>query len=357
MVTAKNNICFVVHTPFQLMVATIMHKKIPGKSLLIWEEDGRNQLDRLQSFIEQNWEHHRMLRTRGKKDPSQWPEIKRAACDQLEHCWILCLWSLHSKVNQVMMEAAKQKGITVYVFPEGLIIYDYFKPGFDRWIKAISGRYLFSFDFFFTYFGKERLTHPRVRPMPFLLTSSNLSQLILPEEIRRPELDFASFQGIYLGQPLSEGRILSPDEEDRYLEAVFGTLPETDRILVLLHPQEKPDKYQRFKNVFPLFNNHFPNEIWLHHCEPRYVLTAYSTILINSALIFPTVPHLMVYRTVGALKHRRRLQSLATAFEDIPNIRLLDAISDIPAAISQPVTRFSVEPALDEAEFFKRYFT
>jgi len=340
-----------------LLFATIMQKKIPGKTMLIWENDGRNQLEQLQTFIEQNWEHHQMLRTRGKKDPSQWPEIKRAACSHLEHCWILCLWSLHSKVNQAMMEVAKQKGITVYVFPEGLTVYDYFKPGFDRWIKAISGRYLFSFDYFFTYFGRERLNHPRVRPMPFVLTAANLSQLALPEEISRPQVNFSAFQGIYLGQQLSERRVLIAGEENRYLEALFEVLPEKDRILVLLHPQERPDKYRRFKNAELLFNHHFPNEIWLRHCEPRYVLTPYSATLINSALLFPMVPHVMTYRAVGLLRHRRRLQSLATAFEDIPNIRVIDNISDIPAAISQPVGEFSAEPGPDEAEFFRRYFT
>lgn len=355
--TVENKICFVVHTSFQLMFATIMRKKIQGKSQLIWEDDGRNQLDHLQSFIEQNWEHHWRLSTREKKDPSQWREIKKAACDQLKHCWILCLWSLHSKVNQAMMEAAKEKGITVYVFPEGLIIYDYFKSGFDHWIKTISGRYIYSFDYFFTYFGQERFNHPRIRPMPFLFTSSNLAQLTLPDEIGYPNLDFNSFQGIYLGQPLSEGGILSVDEENGYLEAVFAALPATDRILVLLHPRERPDKYRRFGNVFPFFNNHFPNEIWLHHCNPRYVLTAYSTILINSALIFPAVPHVMLYRAVGPLRRRRRLQSLATVFEDIPNIRVIDVMSAIPAAITERVAQSSTDPGLDEAEFFRRYFT
>jgi hypothetical protein len=349
-------VCFVVHTPFQLVFASVMMKQINAQnSLLISLEDGRNQLDKLHSFIESNWSDYRYFNVRKIKP---WHRkiflAKTAELQEMNREYpVICLWSIHTHFNKAIMQWAKQKGKKVYIFPEGLISLDYFWKGLHWLVKKYSGRYNYCFDYFFTYFSLNYFNDPRVKEMPFLLNHANFSRLSLPM-INTDAL--SDYNIIYFSQAYTEGKLTDPEEEQRFLTRIFKTFS-NHRILVFPHPRDNPNKFSCFPNVHLVPSSHYPNEIYLSYCQPKLVISGYSTILLHSALQFPHVPHVLLYKLITVRRLKKKLKSLDLFFGNYPNAFVLDSFEQMESMMGRTVNESAKLPGISITDFLNTYFS
>ncbi len=345
-------VCYVVHTPFQLLFATILMKKLNTFTTLLSLEDGRNRMDLQHPFIQENWERYYFLDIRGlelqKKDYSI--EKRNEICSIVDDFDFICLWSLHVPVNQIIMD--NYKGIKkIYIFPEGLsTTVDYFRKSLHMLIGKIEGRY--NFDYFFTHIGKDLLKHPKVKEMPYLITDSNINLLKLPDT---NYFDFSRFDIILYSQPWSELKQISIEQEQNFYQRIFQMFPEK-KILVFLHPRDSADKFNDFENIQVISNNHFPNEIYFKNCQPKLILSIASTIVINSAVMFPDVPHVLLFKLINLKKIRNLIKPLQRFLKLFPNIFIPKCFNEISEIANHPIAKKNILPSITEQEFFQKYF-
>jgi hypothetical protein len=348
-------ICYIVHTPFQLFLTTILMKKLDTASTLISLEDGKNQMDLQHTFIQENWSTYHILDIRGIKSRNEKDTpIVNKIFSLINDFNIICILSLHVPVNQIILKHYKGSK-KIYVLPEGLLILDYFKKSLHRIVMGkIQGR--FNFDYFFTYFGKGFFKHPKVREMPFLLTESNMNLLKLPETDFN---DFSKFDIIFCSQPFSEQKKIPGEEEKDYLEKVFNLFSDK-KILVFLHPKDNPGKFNCFKNVQTVPSIHFPNEVFLRKCKPKLMIAVASTIVINSAIIFPDVPHILLIKLIKNPKIRKQFENLERFFKlypkIFPNVFMPSSFNEILKISQQSIKGGNLLPSITEQEFFEKYF-
>ena len=129
------------------------------------------------------------------------------------------------------------------------------------------------------------------------------------------------------------------------------------KILVFLHPRETHNKYINFKNVKVVPSYHLPNEIFIQKCKPKLVIALVSSMMIHSAIMFPDVPHVLLYKLIKLRRTKNRIKSFDRIFGSYPNIFILNNLDELQTVSRKSIRGKMPLPTISEQQFFENYFS
>lgn len=244
----------------------------------------------------------------------------------------------HPETDLVLVE----EGATVYFAPDRIRAPRW--KGICRWLLGIPNPWGYSIGWS-PQINKLLLSDPeKAHPMfvkdrlcvkwpegPFPETVIDDFVSLIGGVICMPPADDVDF--VYIGTPLFESGLVTKEEE-RHIVETFLSNTSYGNVWIKPHPFDTPGKYENIRHAkfFPAELNNVPAEVFFHYLKPRLVLAPYfSSAMINyctrysRCAIFYLPP-----KTSPVLR-----QGIKQNFLDIPRLRLVEDLSEIPTVMHE----------------------